>query len=85
MNDEKKRLLVYCIVVAIISFILGMQYGTFKGMDYCVNIGLQLFERAGYNIDIASGYLAAGILKYRGIVEKFTNLTPEQLESWGGR
>lgn len=78
-----KRNRAFYITIAILALILsasigyqiGYQAGQFSSLNWAVEKAKMLLEINGYKVNIATPAITAGLIQYRGDVDRLLNIT----------
>ena len=71
----KKAVFFICIVVAVTAFWVGSEYTKYQELNWCVEQAIKMLNIQGYKVELNTGLITAGLMKYQDRFEKFINIT----------
>ena len=48
---DKKKLILFCIIFLLLGVLVGVMIGLTMGINTCVDVGLRVLERQGFELD----------------------------------
>lgn len=85
MKTEQKlrsRIIVFCIIVALISFFAGYTIGQYTAINWAVKQATNLLKIQGYTIAIDEAVITSGLILYKNRVSNFIELKGGITDIW---